>query len=644
MMKTHLQRDALASFAPKIIAAFLLLAALTAPAAIPAPEKLLPDDTLVVVTAPDFAKLRAVYKSSPQAQFWDDPAMKPFKDNFLSRWREEFLEPLERDLGVHFDDYGELPQGQVTFAVTQNGWDGTAGARPAFLFLLDARDKGAQLKKNLADLRKKWVEAGKPLKTEKVRDVEFSVFPLADKNIPKTLKRFYGGDDEFDTDTNKAPKNELYIGQFESMLIAGNSLKPVEKVMAHATGGAMPSLGDLAAYDASRLFLFRDAPFFAWVNMKAFMDVLNRKPAEKTADEDPFTPSNPEKFLTASGLAAVRTLAFTFQSSPDGSLFGVSIGVPEATRQGIFRLFPSEGKDASPPPFVPANAVKFQRWRIDGQKTWATLEKVLGEISPQWLSSLNFMLDTANTAAKQKDPDFDLRKNLIGNLGDDLITYEKAPRGGTPAELAAAPSLFLIGSAHPDQLAAALKGVLVFLGQTGGSPSEREFLGKKIYSVPLPSFTVGASGNPAPRALSYAASSGYVALSTDAGILEEYLRSSGSQQKALRETPGLTEAMAKVGGSSTGWLGYENQAETARALFEALRNNAATNTSGTALMPGGMNLPGAGNGLKQWMDFSLLPPFDRIAKYFYFNVYAGGASADGLSFKAFTPVPPGVKK
>src|SRR5215471_13402980 len=93
----------------------------TAPAAIPPSEKLLPDDTLMMVTTPDFAKLRGLYRTAPQLQLWNDPAMKPFRDKFMSRLNDELLEPLERELGVQFDDYTNLPQGQLTFAVTQNG-------------------------------------------------------------------------------------------------------------------------------------------------------------------------------------------------------------------------------------------------------------------------------------------------------------------------------------------------------------------------------------------------------------------------------------------------------------------------------------------------------------------------------------------
>jgi hypothetical protein len=38
----------------------------------------------------------------------------------------------------------------------------------------------------------------------------------------------------------------------------------------------------------------------------------------------------------------------------------------------------------------------------------------------------------------------------------------------------------------------------------------------------------------------------------------------------------------------------------------------------------------------------MLPDFDAVSKYFYFSVYSGSTTADGLSFKAFAPRPPGL--
>src|ERR1051325_11099594 len=197
-----------------------LLAALTATAAIPAPEKLLPNDTLIMVTAPDFAKLKDTLKKSPQNQFWDDPAMKPFKDKFMAKWNEELIKPLERDLDVRLDDYTSLPQGQFTIALTQNGWDGQPGHAPGLLLLVDTKDKSDQLKKNLAELRKKCADAGKAVKTEKIRVLDFFILSISTNDMPRTLRKLFP-----ETPPSQPPaegeapkpaeKDELVVGQFE---------------------------------------------------------------------------------------------------------------------------------------------------------------------------------------------------------------------------------------------------------------------------------------------------------------------------------------------------------------------------------------------------------------------------------------------
>ena len=360
----------------------------------------------------------------------------------------------------------------------------------------------------------------------------------------------------------------------DSLLVVGNSDEGVERVVIRLTGGAAPTLGELAAYQASQQALFRDAPFYGWVNVKAIVDTLARKSAEAKPPEvpDPFETLKPEKLISATGLASCRTLAFTLQDSSEGASVQLFLSVPEAARQGLFQILAGAAKEAGPPPFVPADAVHFLRWRLDGAKTWATLEKMLNELSPQALSAVNLILDTANARAKLTDPGFDLKKTLLANLGDDIISYERAPRGNTPADLQSPPSLFLLGSPNPEQLAVALKRLFVIFPQ-GDAPAEREFLGRKIFSVPVPPmpFPLPAPARPdRARTLSCAASGSYVAMSTDTALLEEYLRSSESQAKPLREKPGLLEAAQKVGGMGTGLFGYENEADTMRAAFEAV--------------------------------------------------------------------------
>jgi hypothetical protein len=650
--------------------AALLTLALTSGAAIPGPEQILPGDTLLLLTAPDYGKLHEIWQRSPKNRFWNDPAMKPLHDKFLSRWQEEVVKPIEQDLGLNLDSFASLPKGQLTFAVTRNSWQGNDDQPLGFLLLLDARDKADLLRTNLADLRKKWVSTGKTLKIEKIRGLEFSVFPFTTNDVPKPLSKFLWRPPVFPQvssgpDLKQAPvspsgkgdvlldtltvlltaSKELVIGQVDSLLIVGNSAKGVEKVVIRLTGGATPTLGELAAYQASHQALFHEAPFYGWVNVKAIVDTLARKSSDTKPPEnpDPFEPLKPEKFISATGLGSCKTLAFNLQDSSEGSLCQFFLSVPEACRQGIFQALPGAVKEASPPPFVPADAASFLRWRIDGPKAWAALEKMLNELSPQSLGAVNLILDTADARAKQTDPGFDLKKTLLANLGDDMISYERAPRGNTPAELESPPSIFLLGSPNPEQLAVALKRLFVIFPQ-GDAPAEREFLGHKIFSVPVPPlpFLMSAPSRPvAARTLNCAASGGYVAMSTDTPLLEEYLRSSESHAKALREKPGLLEAGQKVGGMGTGYFGYENQADAIRAAFESAKNDpgASTNGIGPSLFPGLPGITGPEGNLNEWMDFSLLPPFDKVAQYFDFTIYAGSANVDGLTLKLFVPMP-----
>jgi hypothetical protein len=612
-------------------------------AAIPPAENLLPADTLLVITAPDCATLRSAIHQSPQWLLWNDPAMKPFHDNFMAKWNEKFVAPLERDLGVKLADFTDLPQGQFTFAITQDGWNGDNDKTPGVLLLLDTKDKSDLLKTNLVTLRKKWADTGKSVYTETICGIPFSIVPLSSNNIPTALAGFFPKRQpvqELGRPNKPAPPGELVIGQFESLLIVGSSTKSVQAVATRLTGGALPPLNDNPIFAADKLAQFRDAPlYYGWFNAKTFFDVLSHiPPPEPNPDAPSPTPQIPwDKVLSASGLMGLKSAAFTYREAHDGARLDFFLAAPEANRQGILRMIAAAPKDANPPAFVPADAVKFWRWRVDGQKDWDTLQKMLAAISPAAVSSLNSVIDIANASAQQQDPNFDVRKNLIGNFGDDWINFEKAPTGTTLADLNKAPSLFLFAAPNPDQAVIAIKNIAA-LSSPGGAPPARDFLGRKIYTIPLPAGRLSGTNTPVARSLYCAASGGYVALTTDDSILEAFLRSGENQGKSLGETAGLADAMQHIGGADGGLFGYQNQRAAMRTAFTLLKSQASSANSLNPLA--GLPFGSSGKGLGDWMDFSLLPDFDAVSKYFYFSVYGGNATIDGLSFKFFAPRPP----
>ncbi len=622
----------------RLAAIALMTAALPVCAAIPPADNLLPADTLLVVGAPDFTAVRAAATHSPGWLLWTDPAMKPFHDKFMSKWNDQFIAPLENNLGLKVDDFSSLPQGQLTFAVTQNGWNGSDGSPdPGLVLLLDAKDKSDSLKSNLATLQKKWQADGRAIRTEMVRGVSFTLVPLSTNDLASLLPK-RPQVQELGKPDKQPQAGLLVIGQYQSLLIAGNSLKAVEPVVAHLTGGAGPALADNAVFAADKVSQLRDSPlYYCWFNAKMLFSTLASLPDPEPNPEAPtiMPQLSPKSMLTASGLMGLKSASLSYRETREGTQMNVYLNAPEATRQGLLKIFSAASKDSAPPAFVPADAVKFSRWRIDFQKSWAELQKMLGDLQPSYLSMLNGGLDTANAIAQQKDPDFDIRKNLIGNLGDDFISYQKAVTGNTLADLNNAPSLFLIGSPNPERVVLALNSITTLFGGGADAPAPRDFMGRKIYTISLPGARRSASGAPVPTSLYCAAGNGYVGFSSDSSMIEEFLRSSGGISKPLSATPGLLDAAQHVGGTGNGLFGWQNQRDAMRPLFSAFKNSATDTGSATPMM-----LPPA---FRDWMDFSLLPDFESVSKYFYFSVFGGNATADGISFQLFAPRPPQLK-
>lgn len=628
-----------------------LLAAALLEAAVPPPEQLLPADTMAVITVPEWGKAAAAAKQSAELKLWNDPAMQPFREKVTKKFKDDFVAPLEREFGVKFSDYAGLAQGQITLAVSGTGWEGKAGQVPGLTLLLDSRDQKEKLQQNLAGLKKKWLDSGKPIKTDKIRDVEFTTILIDPAELDKALERAFPGDGEERDDTpadeadshEPAKQWELTLGQSDSLLIAGTDPKTIEKILVRQAGGSLPALADEAAFQANQRTVFREALAYLWVNWKPVFQALTRR----DKDEPPPPPAampmlpSPDKVLPALGLGDLKTLAYGVSTSREGTLLELFLGVPESGRQGLFKILQADAREAGAPPFVPADAVKFFRWRLDGQKAWAELDSLMTKLLPQWGGAVKLLLETASQG---KEPDLVL-KSLIGTLGNDLIRFQKAPRSNALTDLTSPPSLFLLGTLNGEQWLQGLRMIAAILPPPLNQFEEREFLGRKIYTLPLPP-APGPEGKPVERKFNFAVHAGYVAMSSDTALLEDYLRSGEHPGKPLGATAGLAEAAQKVGGLNTGLFGFENHLETMRAGWDAVKADPALFEKLNSAPPGlgRATEREMEKGLRQWLDFSLLPAFDKVAKYFHFSVWAGAANADGLSFKMFLPQPPQLKE
>jgi hypothetical protein len=258
------------------------------------------------------------------------------------------------------------------------------------------------------------------------------------------------------------------------------------------------------------------------------------------------------------------------------------------------------------------------------------LLKVAANISPQFLASLNSGVDMANTMAQAKTPGFDLRTALFANLGDDMLGWQKAPTDNSAHALANPPAIFLLGVNQPDQVIASVQMIVSLACPQTGAPAPRDFVGHKIYTL---NWRAGfdSNGQPLTKPFYLAAANGYLAFSGDSGMLEEYLRGGGTTH--LRATDGLDDATAQVGGTGGGLYTYTNQREVMRTLFKVLK------LAGSAPGPMVGSLP---VDWRAWVDVSLLPDYDVVAKYFGLTVLGGKVNSEGVTITGFSPRPAGL--
>ncbi len=586
-----------------------LLLAHSLPAA--SAENLLPASTVAVFTVPDAQRLRAAMGDMPLAHLWRDEAMKAFSEKFSAGLRQHILDPLQKEAGFQLDEYLDLAQGQITLAVTFTPAD---AKMPGVVAIVDSGNKADALAAKLKHLRQTLTDRRVPFKSRTVRGIDFLYLT--------------------------APRNEqlgMFVGRSDSLLIAANNEAALDAVLLAQSGGAGKRLADLPAFQRLRETQFRGALALGWVDFSTVLEKIQQvpNPFEREKENPNDAPRvTPDQVLTALGLKGLRTVSFSYKQD-GGDWAEMRLDVPAKNRRGLFKMFAPEPADTTPPPFVGTETTSYMRWRINGRTLWSQLVETALDIAPQ----VDGVIKLGESAAQTKDPKFRFKESLFDTLGTDVIRLQLAPRGETVEAQLSPPSVYFIESQKPN---ATLTAINTLLSVAGLVPEMRDADGKKIYTHKLPGLR-GARE----QVLHLTTNGGYLVVATDLATLEALLRGAEDPaRKPLRDLPGLNEAVAKVGGYRTGWLGVENDKATAQSLLEFLRKNPTfldklpvqASLKFTLLDRAGKGLP------LDWLDFKLLPAFEKVEKYFSHTAYSVSADEEGIRLRIFSPTPAALKK
>jgi hypothetical protein len=337
--------------------------------------------------------------------------------------------------------------------------------------------------------------------------------------------------------------------------------------------------------------------------------------------------ADPKKVPGALGLQSIDYASVGVRSDTNGTLVQLQVSAPESRRKGLARLIETKNADAGIPASVPADAIEFQRWRVNGSNIWNTIDGALNQISPQ-LGGL-FKL-TIESAAQALEPNFNLNRDLAANLGDDFVEYVKPPRGKMLDDLANPPSVYWIGSPKPEALLVGLKGIAALKYMQAGNLgfTTRMSGGKTVHLITLKP----AKGETNEAVLvQMAATTNGVAMSSDSAALDEML--AGSATNHLADLAETKEGVATVGGTGQGSFSFVNSRAKMGLTWESLRT---AEDVGKLMTSGTVNMS-AVKAVEQWADFKSLPPYDQVSKYWTTSVMGGGSNPDGYTFRWATP-------
>ncbi len=571
---------------------------------LPLAEDWLPTNAIAYVTVPDFPAAQAGLRRSSVGRLWSDSSMAAFRAQATECILSDGLGPWQHLLSIDLSRWLRLLRGQLTVA-----WfppEGSSTNLPGWGALIDASGQEDALGREIDGLRGRWTSAGYSVNTNGFSGIEFLTV--------RGWAREAAGSSNRPVDKSLSASS-LWIGRRQNVLLIADA--------ASAAASLAGRLSDVGTPVATKRPRFPTATaqalpgIFAWVDFVAVRPLLDQK-FSMLFGLLASLGGQPAQVGSALGLDGLRQAAFSAVASEGGLRSRMFLDVPSARRTGIFQLLALEPREALPPPYIPADALRFQRGRVNGARMWKTLEESLNKVSPQMSGLLRLTLETAGQSV---DEQFNVTHNVAEALGDDFITYELPV--GTNALYGG--RVTLIGSPRPAALLVGVRAMLALnMIQGGGDFSERMFLGQTLYRIAIPA----TDGEPA-RSLEMGTNGRYVIIADQPLVLEELLRRPDNPAIGLRSLPRVVEAARDAGGWERGLFTYEDVALAGAGPWEAIR------TSGLESAP-----PALAHGLTLivpnvagCLDFSRLPPFAKIARYQGISVLTGGTDANGFRFE-----------
>jgi hypothetical protein len=595
---------------------------------LPKTAKLLPPETILLADINDFNQLWAQFEKTNIYQLYENPAMAPFINNFKNKWRGKKQES-EKEIIRMIGDAGILPHGRVAVALVFDKQKPDMN-EPPVLAITQWGDKIGKIKELVDQIVHKAIEEAARRQTDEYRGVEIITI-------------------------EKKPPEALSYCFIDDCLIASVSPNMLKFVIAQIKGAGSTTLADDRDYNATGKVI--DPSIAGRIDL--YVNIKEAIKIELTKD----TTGKAKAMIENLGLNNVTSLGCNIEpaAGPGGATLGKAILKIDGAKAGICKMFDLESGPIRMPRFISDSVCSISIVNLNIKKAFEELANILTRFSPQ-MAAILYM--PVLPPGPNGEPGLQLKADIIDHLGSQIILAQSIDkpqpdgnrRSPEKQPLMQTRSIVAIAIENRAALEKSLSMVHSKMIAPGNPNAQRELLGHTIYSVDLSGLMPMLGGPPAKKPMqapngdpgapkmplsAFTVTDTHLIFGSES-VVEQTIRAlSSNRAESISSAAWFNKAKSNIP-SAIGMAGLQNNAASAEVLWSTLRQtvNPDKATSGDkrseisvgvtsqSLFP--QIIFSRSDGM---IDFSLLPEFDAVKKYFGISTFYGISRQDGFFFE-----------
>jgi len=580
-----------------LLLAVVLLARPAAAADVSSASRLPPSVT-VYLSVPNMTEAKARWKQSLMGRLIDDPELA----GFIAEIKSRFNQDIDADLGISLDQLLAIPSGEFTLAMFQ------PADRPfGLVALVDFGKNRETVDKLLAMITETSKAAGAIRSSVEVDKTAITIF-----KFPQT--------DDASTSLNQPGENELpaslrTLGWFtrDNTLVLGNGEATLKSVLTRWDGKHARTLAENPVYrrivekstgDPAR------APMLSW-----YLDPIGAvRGAIVSLQPDNIQAQLVIGMLPVLGVDKLKAIGGSVDMATDryDSISRTVIYV-EPPPTGLLGALHFPAKSQAPPKWVPADTSSYMSLNWDIPGAWQSVANLVDSFNAPGF--FDAMVD--GLANDPNGPMLHLKKDLFDHLSGQVQVIQR-PAKAAEGDVPAVPGiLFALGLKNT----AGMKATLDKMVQSPGFPGQTRILkGAKIVEMTVAGVI----------SLSFSIANDQLMITNETGLLEAAIQgeSGGKSLIASADYKRIAAQFPK----QTSLIVFQKADSQLKQVYELIRSGGLP--FGAPPFPGAppdAPVPGPGG-----IDFSKLPPFSVIQKYFQSSGSYAVPDKDGAVIVSFS--------